>query len=40
MTMTTLAVIYIVGKDNYWTIAITDFMKDRFLVSQANFSIK
>ena len=29
MTMTTLAVIDIVGKDNYGTIAITDFMKKR-----------
>ena len=35
MTMTTLAVIDIVGKDNYWTIAITD----RFLVSQANLAL-
>ena len=37
MTMTTLAVIDIVGKDNYWTIAITAFMKKhRFFGSQAN----
>ena len=29
MTMTTLAVVDIVGKDNYGTITITDFMKKR-----------
>ena len=27
MTMSTLAVIDIVGKDNYWIIAITDLLK-------------